>query len=399
MTISLKITCNTDQKEAKRIKLEEKNDTDPNPGEIETISNPEKMVVNPNPGEKIINPLREIRRNPNPGEKITSANPVEIKTNSNPGENGTNFCKFCEKSFTNKPDLNTHIALDHEKYNNGQDQFCEFCGKVFLLKHSLKSHLQTAHEHQQPSKCDPGDNGPDSNPGEKGIIDNLITITGKIVANPSTGEDMYINSRTGEIIANPNPGEKFMDSITGEITTIPNPGENGTNPDPGDNGTNPNAREKGTNPNAFSNLKISGVFSDASTTKSPALELVYQKVHEVKKHCQVMKEKVKTTNIEKDQWIRYFELVIKNVEKPDLTGFATKHKGWTALHEAACCGYDKILEQLMDETEDKNPQDEKGRTPLHEAAFLGMLSIYYIFYEISLTKSKHFWLSAICPQF
>ena len=69
-------------------------------------------------------------------------------------------------------------------------------------------------------------------------------------------------------------------------------------------------------------------------------------------------------------------MVIKNVEKPDLTGFATKHKGWTALHEAACCGYEKILEQLMDETEDKNPKDEKERTPLHEAAFLGMCSCH-----------------------
>ena len=362
MTISLKITCNTDQKEAKRIKLEEKNDTDTKPEEIETIANPEKMVVNPNPGEKLVNPLREIRRN---------SNPVEIKTNPNPGENGANFCEFCEKSFTNKPDLNTHIALDHEKYNNGQDQFCEFCGKVFLLKHNLKSHLQTAHEHQQPSKCDPGDNGTNPNAAL-----NRVVITGKIVTNPSTGEDMYINSRTGEIIANPNPGEKFMDSITGEISTLPNPGQNGANPNPGDNGTNPNPGEKGNDPNAALNLTTSVVFSEASTTKSPALELVYQKVHEVKKHCQVMREKVKYTNIEKDQWIRYFELVIKNVEKPDLTGFATKHKGWTALHEAACCGYEKILEQLMDETEDKNPQDEKRRTPLHEAAFLGICSCH-----------------------
>ena len=303
--ISLKITCNTEQKEGKRIKLEENNDTDTNPGEKETIPNPGKNVIDPNPGEKIINPLREIRRNPNPGGKVTNSNPVEIESNPNPRE------------------------------------------KVI----STSSSRETITNH---------------NPGEK------TTITGKILTNPNTGEDMYINPRTGEIIANPNPGEKFMDSITGEITTIPNPGENGTNHNPGDNGTNPNPGEKDTNPNAVSNLKISAVFSEASKTKSPALEMVYQKVHEVKKHCQVMKEKVKTTNIEKDQWIRYFELVIKNVEKPDLTGFATKHKGWTALHEAACCGYDKILEQLMDETEDKNPQDEKGRTPLHEAAFLGM---------------------------
>ena len=295
MTISLKITCKTDQKEGKRIKLEENNDTDTNPGEKEIIPNPGKNVINPNPGEKIINPLREIRRNPNPEGKVTNSNPVEIKTNPNPGE------KVINTSSTGETIIN-------------------------------------------------------HNPGEKPTIDNLVVITGKIVTNPNTGEDMYINSRTGEIIANPNPGEKFMDSITGEITTIPNPGE------------------KGTNPNAASNLKISAVFSETSKTKSPALELVYQKVHEVKKHCQVMKEKVKTTNIEKDQWIRYFELVIKNVEKPDLTGFATKHKGWTALHEAACCGYDKILEQLMDETEDKNPKDEKERTPLHEAAFLGMCS-------------------------
>ena len=293
-SISLKITCNTDQKEAKRIKLEEKNETDPNPGEIETI---------PNPGEKIINPLREIRRNPNPGGKVTNSNPVEIEINPNPGEKVIN-------TSSNGETITTH------------------------------------------------------NPGEKTTIDK---ITGKILTNPNTGEDMYINPRTGEIIANPNPGEKFMDSITGEITTITNPGDNGTNPNPG---------EKGNDPNAALNLTTSVVFSEASTTKSPALELVYQKVHEVKKHCQVMKEKVKTTNIEKDRWIRYFELVIKNVEKPDLTGFATKHKGWTALHEAACCGYEKILEQLMDETEDKNPQDEKGRTPLHEAAFLGMCSCH-----------------------
>ena len=111
MTISLKITCNTDQKEGKRIKLEENNDTDPNPGEIETI---------PNPGEKIINPLREIRRNPNPEGKVTNSNPVEIKTNPNPGE------KVINTSSTGETIIN-------------------------------------------------------HNPGEKPTIDNLVQITGKIV--------------------------------------------------------------------------------------------------------------------------------------------------------------------------------------------------------------------------
>ena len=220
----------------------------------------------------------------------------------------------------------------------------------------------------------PGEN--DINPGENVVNP---SSTGEIITNPNPREKIInplreirrnpnpgekgINPSTGEIATNPNPGLKVINPSTGEIITIPNPGENGTDPNPGDNST---------NPNSFSNFKNSAVFSEVSSTKSRALDLVYQKVHEVKKHCQVMKEKVKTTSREKEQWIRYFELVIKNVEKPDLTGFATKNKGWTALHEVACCGYEKILEKLIDETEDKNPIDETGRTPLHEAAFLGM---------------------------
>ena len=44
------------------------------------------------------------------------------------------------------------------------------------------------------------------------------------------------------------------------------------------------------------------------------------------------------------------------------------HAGWTPLHEAARQGLSDICRLIIEAVDDKNPADQKGNTPLHEAA-------------------------------
>ena len=37
--------------------------------------------------------------------------------------------------------------------------------------------------------------------------------------------------------------------------------------------------------------------------------------------------------------------------------------GWTPLHSAARCGYKELCEFIADKVEEKNPVDDRGRTP------------------------------------
>ena len=119
--------------------------------------------------------------------------------------------------------------------------------------------------------------------------------------------------------------------------------------------------------------------------KPKSLDSIYQMVNELKrKHQvlteknqaltekdQVLREKMKNTSQEKKDWIKYFELLLKNVYQ-HTTGFATNQEGWTPFHEAVHFGHEKILKIIMDESKEKNPKDANGRTPLHEAATLGI---------------------------
>ena len=50
-------------------------------------------------------------------------------------------------------------------------------------------------------------------------------------------------------------------------------------------------------------------------------------------------------------------------------------KGRSILHAAAQKGHLELVKQLVENSEDKNPQDEHGTTPLHNAAEGGQLEV------------------------
>ena len=86
----------------------------------------------------------------------------------------------------------------------------------------------------------------------------------------------------------------------------------------------------------------------------------------------------KTLQEEKGQF-RVCKLILKYLEdkNPRLPGTT---RGTTAFHEAAECGYFNICEMIMNEfksnnIQDKNPTNDWGNTPLHNAATNGSIKI------------------------
>ena len=65
----------------------------------------------------------------------------------------------------------------------------------------------------------------------------------------------------------------------------------------------------------------------------------------------------------------------------------SKFKGRSVLHDAAQKGYIEVVKQMVEKSEDKNPQDEHGYTPLHSAARNGHLSI--VKFLLPLTSDKN----------
>ena len=56
-------------------------------------------------------------------------------------------CKFCDKNFTQKYHLKSHIAAIHE----GKKPFnCNLCGKDFSFKHVLQRHFIALHGEKNP---------------------------------------------------------------------------------------------------------------------------------------------------------------------------------------------------------------------------------------------------------
>ena len=51
-------------------------------------------------------------------------------------------CDICQKSFTQKASMTTHILTIHEGKKPHQ---CEICDERFTMKHHMKRHLKSAH--------------------------------------------------------------------------------------------------------------------------------------------------------------------------------------------------------------------------------------------------------------
>ena len=60
-------------------------------------------------------------------------------------------CGQCEKSFTRKNILNTHIQSHHARKTLYR---CEQCPKTFWVKNYLRTHVRMIHEKHRPHKCD-----------------------------------------------------------------------------------------------------------------------------------------------------------------------------------------------------------------------------------------------------
>ena len=56
-------------------------------------------------------------------------------------------------------------------------------------------------------------------------------------------------------------------------------------------------------------------------------------------------------------------------------------KGWTPLHEAAFEGHLEVCRLMLEKIEDTNPPDEEGETPLHCAARSGHLEVCRLILE------------------
>ena len=56
-------------------------------------------------------------------------------------------------------------------------------------------------------------------------------------------------------------------------------------------------------------------------------------------------------------------------------------KGWTPLHEAAYQGHLEVCRLMLEKIEDTNPPDEEGETPLHCAARSGHLEVCRLILE------------------
>ena len=72
------------------------------------------------------------------------------------------------------------------------------------------------------------------------------------------------------------------------------------------------------------------------------------------------------------------------VKIDNLTEEAPKRFSWhklKPLHLAAERGYLPVCQQIMENSDDKNPKDKHGWTPLHEAAGNGHLSVCQLIFE------------------
>ena len=56
-------------------------------------------------------------------------------------------CTVCDKNFTQRPHLNTHIKDIHESNKLNK---CDKCEASFATKVSLKTQIQTVHEGKKP---------------------------------------------------------------------------------------------------------------------------------------------------------------------------------------------------------------------------------------------------------
>ena len=62
--------------------------------------------------------------------------------------------------------------------------------------------------------------------------------------------------------------------------------------------------------------------------------------------------------------IEFVKALIKFSTNPN----QANQKGWTPLHEAAFQGHLEVCRLILGKIEDTNPPDEEGETPLHTAA-------------------------------
>ena len=60
-------------------------------------------------------------------------------------------CESCEKSFSQKGNLERHVKTVHENLKNHK---CEACGKSFSQKGNLIRHLKYVHENIKDFSCD-----------------------------------------------------------------------------------------------------------------------------------------------------------------------------------------------------------------------------------------------------
>ena len=64
-------------------------------------------------------------------------------------------------------------------------------------------------------------------------------------------------------------------------------------------------------------------------------------------------------------------------------------QGKTPLHNAAQYGYLDVCKAIMEKIKDKNPKDDNGRTPLHNAAENGHLEVCHAIIDKLNPKDKY----------
>ena len=100
--------------------------------------------------------------------------------------------------------------------------------------------------------------------------------------------------------------------------------------------------------------------------------------------CEFIAEKIGISNLKKTKVLDYALMQASTQGNIEICKFIMKNlenknpeddKGVTPLHLAARCGKENVCKFLMDNLVDKNPKANNGITPLHEAASYGCLDV------------------------